>query len=113
MKGKAGTETEVAMEESGAVAEAGVGTARRKGEETGAGTMEVTEVGSVAVSVAMIATDEKYGMVFDASVAYSSLLFYESSVMMLESCGAAHFVIILGQALLLTAVWLFISLSGW
>lgn len=74
----------------------------------------MTEIGSVAVSVAMIATDEKYGIVFDTSVAYSSLLFYESSVMMLESCGASHFVIILGQALLLTAaVWLFISLSGW
>jgi hypothetical protein len=56
MKGKAGTETEVAMEESGAVAEAGVETARRGG--TGAETMAVTEVGSVAVIVAMIATDE-------------------------------------------------------
>jgi hypothetical protein len=65
MKGKAGTETEVAMEESGAVAEAGVETVRRKGGGTGAETMAVTEVGSVAVIVAMIATDEIYGMISD------------------------------------------------
>jgi len=112
MKGKAGTETEVAMEESGAVAEAGVETVRRKGGGTGAETMAVTGVGSVAVSVAMIATDERYGMNFDTFVACPSFWFSETSVMLLESCGASHFVIILEQALLLTAVWLFISLLG-
>lgn len=72
--------------------------------------MVATEVGSVAVSVAMIATDERYGMILDTLVACSSFWFSRSSVMMFDSFGASHDVIVLLQVLLLTAVLLYVGL---
>jgi hypothetical protein len=72
--------------------------------------MVVTEVGSVAVTVAMIATDERYGMISDTVVHFPSFWFSETHVMLLEACGASHLFITLGQTLLLTFVLLCVSL---
>lgn len=87
MKGKAGTETEVLMEESGAVAEAGAETVRRRGGGTGAETVATREAGSAAPSVNVIATDDMSG-VFSCLLA--AFRFSESFVMLLETCGVSH-----------------------